>query len=99
MIAFVKNKNKKPTETLYILPSFSISFSVRPGRCRRLLIRPTNDIALLIMSSLPSKIRRDNQQKLLDLYYTELKQNLAKISIDLEVTLHYSKEKLLEDYK
>lgn len=63
------------------------------------VIRPTNDIALLIMSSLPSKIRRDNQQKLLDLYYTELKQNLAWISIDLEVTLHYSKEKLLEDYK
>lgn len=61
--------------------------------------RPTNDIALLILSSLPSKIRRDNQQKLLDLYFNELKQNLARISIDLEVTLHYTKEKLLEDYK
>lgn len=62
-------------------------------------VRPTNDIALLILSSLPSKIRRDNQQKLLDLYHSEMKQNLAKISIDLEVTLGYTKEKLLEDYK
>ncbi|XP_055325049.1 uncharacterized protein LOC129579220 [Sitodiplosis mosellana] len=61
--------------------------------------RPTNDLALLILSSLPSKLRRDNTQKLLNHYYTMMKENLNKINIDIEVTLSYTKEKLLDDYK
>lgn len=61
--------------------------------------RPTNDLALLILSSLPSKVRRDNTQKLLNHYYTMMKENLNKINIDIEVTLNYTKEKLLDDYK
>lgn len=64
-----------------------------------LIFRPTNDLALLILSSLPSKIRRENTQQLLTLYYETMKENLSKMSIDLEVTLHYSKEKLFDDYK
>lgn len=63
------------------------------------LRRPTNDLALLILSSLPSKIRRENTQKLLNHYYTMMKENLNKINIDIEVTLHYTREKLLDDYK
>lgn len=61
--------------------------------------RPTNDIALLIISSLPSKVRRENTGKLLNLYYTSLKNNLDKISVDLEVDLSYSRHKLEQDYK
>ncbi|XP_037027879.1 uncharacterized protein LOC119068415 isoform X2 [Bradysia coprophila] len=61
--------------------------------------RPTNDIALLIISSLPSKVRRENTGKLLNLYYTSLKNNLEKISVDLEVDLNYSRHKLEQDYK
>lgn len=61
--------------------------------------RPTNDLALLILSSLPSNVRRDCTQKLLTLYYTLMKQNLGKLNIDINVTLGYTKEKLFEDYK
>ena len=61
--------------------------------------RPTNDIALLLISSLPSNIRRENNGKLLDLYYSSLKQNLDKISVDLEVDLNYSRSKLDQDYR
>lgn len=67
--------------------------------CYNLIFRPTNDLALLILSSLPSKIRRENTQQLLTLYYETMKENLSKMSIDLEVTLHYSKEKMFDDYK
>lgn len=61
--------------------------------------RPTNDLALLILSSLPSNIRRDCTQKLLTLYYTFMNENLGKLNIDINVTLGYTKEKLFEDYK
>ncbi|XP_055692579.1 uncharacterized oxidoreductase dhs-27-like [Lutzomyia longipalpis] len=61
--------------------------------------RPTNDIALLLISSLPSKIRREYTSKLLDLYYNTMKINCAKFSIDLEIDLQYDREKLQRDYK
>lgn len=61
--------------------------------------RPTNDLALLILSSLPSNVRREHTQNLLNHYYTKMKENLSKINIDIEVTLGYTKEKLLDDYK
>lgn len=61
--------------------------------------RPTNDIALLIISSLPSNIRRDSSEKLLDLYFSTMKNNLSKLSIDLETELGYTRAKLGEDYK
>lgn len=61
--------------------------------------RPTNDIALLLISSLPSNIRRECTEKLLDLYYTAMKTNLKKFSIDIEVDLEYSRGRLTEDYR
>lgn len=61
--------------------------------------RPTNDIALLIISSLPSVVRRENTGKLLDLYYATLKMNLDKISIGIETDLEYTREKLDQDYR
>jgi thiamine kinase-like enzyme len=61
--------------------------------------RPTNDIALLITSSLPSDVRRENSQKLLDLYHNSLKTNCAKLNIDLEIDLQYSRNKLECDFR
>lgn len=61
--------------------------------------RPTNDIALLLISSLPSNVRREYTEKLLDLYYTTMKNNLKKFTIDLETDLEYSRANLTEDYR
>lgn len=60
---------------------------------------PTNDIALLITSSLPSSIRRQHETKLLDFYYNLLKSNCHKLSIDIELDLQYSRNKMECDYR
>lgn len=61
--------------------------------------QPTNDIALLIISSISSQIRRDCTHKLLDYYYHNLKENCLKINLDIEVELQYSRNKLECDYR
>jgi thiamine kinase-like enzyme len=60
---------------------------------------PTNDIALLITSSLASAVRRQHTSKLLDLYYNLLKVNCQKLSLDIEVDLQYSRNKMECDYR
>jgi hypothetical protein len=59
----------------------------------------TNDIALLIVSSLPSSIRRQKTTHLLDLYYNSLKENCGKVGIDIEVDLHYTRNKIECDFR
>lgn len=61
--------------------------------------RPTNDIALLITSSLPSNLRRQHATKLLDLYYNLLRSNCSKLSIDIEIDLQYSRSKMQCDFR
>lgn len=61
--------------------------------------RPTNDIALLITSSLPSHIRRQHTTKLLDLYYNLLRSNCHKLELDIEVDLQYSRNKMECDFR
>lgn len=61
--------------------------------------RPTNDIALLMVSSLSSDIRRKNSKELLDMYYASLKSNCLKLGVDIEGDLEYNREALLEDFK
>lgn len=60
---------------------------------------PTNDIALLITSSLPSSVRRQHSGRLLELYYNLLKSNCEKLSLDIEVDLQYSRNKMECDYR
>lgn len=60
---------------------------------------PTNDIALLITSSLPASIRRQHTTKLLDLYYNLLRSNCKKLSLDLEIDLQYSRNKMECDFR
>lgn len=91
------------THTLVLVSNLILLFFLfsylSGGKQQQQQNRPTNDLALLILSSLPSKIRRENTQMLLNHYYTMMKENLNKINIDIEVTLGYTKEKLLDDYK
>lgn len=61
--------------------------------------RPTNDIALLMVSSLSSDIRRKNTGQLLDVYYDALKVNSLKLGLDIEAELGYSRDKLMQDYR
>lgn len=61
--------------------------------------RPTNDIALLMVSSLPSDIRRKSSEELLDIYYTRLKGNCLKLGVDIEGELNYSRGELGADYR
>lgn len=61
--------------------------------------RPTNDVALLMVSSLPSDIRRNNSEELLDIYFDRLKANCSKLGVDIEGDLHYNRSSLIADYK
>lgn len=61
--------------------------------------RPTNDIALLMVSSLPSEIRRKHSEGLLDIYYERFKGNCLKLGVDIEGELKYSREALQDDFK
>lgn len=61
--------------------------------------RPANDVALLMVSSLPSDIRRKNSEELLDIYYKSLKENCLKLGVDIEKELEFSREALEKDFK
>lgn len=61
--------------------------------------RPTNDLALLLISSIPSNIRRQHGARLLDLYYNLLKASCRKLDIDVEADLGYSRNKMELEYR
>lgn len=61
--------------------------------------RPTNDVALLMVSSLPSDIRRKNSNELLDIYYASLKSNCLKLGVNIEEELNYTVDALMKDFK
>lgn len=61
--------------------------------------RPTNDLALLLISSIPSNIRRQHGTRLLDLYYNLLKSSCLKLDIDVEADLGYSRNKMELEYR
>uniref|UniRef100_A0A182VE78 CHK domain-containing protein n=1 Tax=Anopheles merus TaxID=30066 RepID=A0A182VE78_ANOME len=56
--------------------------------------RPTNDLALLLISSIPSNTRRQHTSRLLDLYYGALKSYCLKMDVDIEADLGYSRNKM-----
>lgn len=61
--------------------------------------RPTNDIALLLVSSVPADLRREHTDELLDLYWQKLTTISKKLKVDIEDTLQYTRAKLGEDFK
>ncbi|KAF5290887.1 hypothetical protein FQA39_LY14567 [Lamprigera yunnana] len=61
--------------------------------------RPTNDLALLLISSVSADIRRTHTETLLDGYWEALKTMCRTLKLDVEVELEYNRNKLGLDYK
>lgn len=61
--------------------------------------RPTNDLALLIVSSLPAELRRAHTDTLLDKYWQSITATCNRLGLDVEKELGYTRKRLSEDYK
>ncbi|XP_072399777.1 uncharacterized protein [Diabrotica undecimpunctata] len=61
--------------------------------------RPTNDLALLLNSSVPAELRRLHTGSLLDGYWASLVETCRKLKLDVENELGYDRKKLEEDFK
>uniref|UniRef100_A0A8D8ZHQ4 Uncharacterized oxidoreductase dhs-27 n=1 Tax=Cacopsylla melanoneura TaxID=428564 RepID=A0A8D8ZHQ4_9HEMI len=61
--------------------------------------RATNDIALLLVSSLSSTLRREHTQSLLDYYWTHLTEHSASLGLRIEAELKYDRAQLGKDYR
>ncbi|XP_022919328.2 uncharacterized protein [Onthophagus taurus] len=61
--------------------------------------RPTNDVALLLISSVPADLRREFTDSLLDIYWETLTRSCQKLNLNIEEELGYDRNKLGSDYK
>lgn len=61
--------------------------------------RPTNDIALLIVSSLPTELRRKHTESFLDIYWDTLTITCNRLGVDIPKDLGYTREDLSKDYR
>lgn len=61
--------------------------------------RPTNDVALLLVSSLPTELRRNNTDSLLDTYWNALTETAFRLKVDIQSELGYDRQKLATDFR
>lgn len=61
--------------------------------------RPTNDIALLLISSVPTELRRNYTDSLLDTYWNALTSTCSRLGVDIPKDLGYTREDLDKDYR
>jgi len=61
--------------------------------------RPTNDVALLLVSSLSTETRRNHSNELVDNYWEALTTHANNLGVDIEGKLEYSRYDLDEDMK
>ena len=61
--------------------------------------RPTNDIALLLVTSVSGEIRRTQTQHILDVYWDQLTNHASRLGLDIEAQLNYTKVDLLQEYQ
>ncbi|XP_023246396.1 uncharacterized protein LOC106636105 isoform X2 [Copidosoma floridanum] len=61
--------------------------------------RPTNDVALLLVSSVPSELRRRHTSSLLDTYWASLTGTCAALGLDVTGRLGYNRADLDRDYR
>ncbi|XP_046416599.1 uncharacterized protein [Neodiprion pinetum] len=61
--------------------------------------RPTNDVALLLVSSVPTELRRRHTESLLDRYWAVLTSNCSGLGLDIPKDLDYSRADLSRDYR
>lgn len=85
----------------------NLMFKEEEDRCKCAILdwqmvtysRPTNDLALLIISSVPAEIRRAHTESLLDKYWDTLIKSCSKLGLKVEEELDYDRQKLGEDFK
>lgn len=61
--------------------------------------RPTNDLALLLVSSVAADLRRQYSESMLDLYWETMTEMCRNLGVDIEGSLNYNRQKLGEDYR
>lgn len=61
--------------------------------------RPTNDLALLLVSSVQSELRRQHTEELLDDYWTSLTDYCRRLGVDVEKEHGYTRSELGSDYR
>ena len=61
--------------------------------------RPTNDIALLMVTSVSGETRRTRTQHILDVYWQELVERAGALGVDIETQLQYTKSDLQREYE
>jgi hypothetical protein len=61
--------------------------------------RPTNDVALLIVSSLSAELRRANTPRLLDSYWSEFTKVSSSLGVQVERELGYTRAALETDFR
>lgn len=61
--------------------------------------RPTNDIALLLVSSVPTELRRRHTPSLLDKYWDVLTSTSCSLGLDIQKDLAYTRSDLDGDYR
>ncbi|XP_014603005.1 PREDICTED: uncharacterized protein LOC106786300 [Polistes canadensis] len=85
----------------------NLQFAYTPGIVKCYIVdwqmvaysRPTNDVALLLVSSLPSELRRKYTKLLLDAYWNSLNEWCLIYGLDIPKDLGYTREDLSEDYR
>jgi len=85
-LLFKKNLDK--TTDCYILDWQMVTYS-----------RPTNDIALLLVSSVPTELRRKHTETLLDKYWSKLNWTCSHLGLDIPKDLGYTRKDLDKDYR
>ncbi|KYM95016.1 PREDICTED: uncharacterized protein LOC108780816 [Cyphomyrmex costatus] len=61
--------------------------------------RPTNDIALLLVSSVPTELRRKHTKTLLDKYWDKLNWTCLHLGLNIVKDLGYTRKDLDKDYR
>lgn len=61
--------------------------------------RPTNDVALLLVSSVPTELRRKHTKTLLNTYWDKLNWTCSHLGLDISKDLGYTRKDLDKDYR
>ncbi|XP_046673671.1 uncharacterized protein LOC124362856 [Homalodisca vitripennis] len=61
--------------------------------------RPTNDVALLLVSSLSTELRRTHTETLLDAYWAALNSYSSRLQLNITAELGYDRQNLSKDFR
>lgn len=61
--------------------------------------RPTNDLALLLVTSVPGEVRREKTSFILDAYWQQFCSTASSLGLDVEAQLNYGRRELDAEYE